>query len=131
MKRSTPILLVIVLLFSLSIPAPCRAQEANSPTADREDLKLFASEVPARHKDFKKLYSQPDFDNKIVALQKDIPTLSDSEVALRLMRLVVSANVGHPTVYFPEMKVRILAHGSHVEVVFRWIGRRWSSTNLS
>jgi len=109
MKRSTPILLVIVLLVSLSTPAPCQAQEANSPT-DREerwheDLKLFASEFPARHKDFKKLYSQPDFDNRIFALQKDIPTLSDSEVALRLMRLVASANVGHTTVYFPEMKL--------------------------
>jgi len=110
MKRSTPILLVIVLLFSISIPAPSRAQATNSPTADREgrwreDLKLFASEFPARHKDFKKLYSQPDFDNKMVALQKDIRTLSDSEIALRLMRLVASANVGHTTVYLPEMKL--------------------------
>src|SRR6476659_11490153 len=74
MKRNTPIL-VIGLFVSLSIWAPCRAQQPNSPTADREerwraDLKLFASEFPARHKDFKKLYSQPDFDNQIVALQK-------------------------------------------------------------
>jgi hypothetical protein len=103
-------LLFIFLIISLYSVASCQAQSANSPTVGREerwreDLKYFASEFPARHKDFKKLYSQPNFDNEMVALQKEISTLSDSKIALRLMRLVASANVGHSMVYFPQMKL--------------------------
>lgn len=99
-------LLFIFLLISLYLPTLCLAQSApDREKRWREDLKVFAAEFPARHKDFKKLYSQPRFDNEIVALHQEISTLSDSRIALRLMRLVASANVGHSTVYFPEMRL--------------------------
>lgn len=98
---------VVVLLISLCIPAVCLAQSSSADRDQRwrDDLKYFATEFPARHIHFKKLYSQPNFDNEIATLEKEIPTLSDSKIALRLMRLVASANVGHTTIYFPQMKL--------------------------
>lgn len=126
MKRTSSIggsgpVFVIVLLISLCIPAPCRAQSTNASPADREqrwreDLKYFAAEFPARHIDFKKLYSQPNFDNEIAALEQEIPTLSDSKITLRLMRLVASANVGHTMIYFPQMKLGFWP----TALTFRW-----------
>ena len=102
---------VAVLMIGLCILSLCRAQSPTAlPAADREerwrqDLKYFATEFPARHIDFARLYPQPMFDNEIAALQKEIPDLSDSRITLRLMRLVASANVGHTTIHLPEMNL--------------------------
>jgi len=113
--------LLVVLFITLAITPACPAQSNNSMPASREekwrqDLKYFATEFPARHADFTKLYAQPHFDNEIAALQKEIPTLSDSEITLRLMKLVASANVGHTAIYLPEMKLGFWP----AALTFRW-----------
>src|SRR5262249_46992076 len=44
-------------------------------------------------KDFAKLY--PKFDAEMESIQSDLPKIPDSEVVLRLRRLIASANVAH------------------------------------
>ncbi|HYM01098.1 MAG TPA: hypothetical protein VEZ90_19220 [Blastocatellia bacterium] len=96
-----------VLVLVLYILTLCKAQSPSSPPASdreerwRQDLKFFAAEFPTRHIDFAKLYPQAKFDGEIEALQTDIAKLPDTEIVLRLMRLVASANVGHTMVYLP------------------------------
>jgi hypothetical protein len=99
------------LLVSLCLLTLCHAQEpAASQAADREarwrqDLKFFADEFPRRHLDFDKLYPRPGFDAELSQLQGDIPKLSDADIALRLMRLVASANIAHTRVVPPLLKL--------------------------
>jgi hypothetical protein len=68
----------------------------------REDLDYFAKELPARHKDFFKLISRKQFSREVADLAGDIPQISDSEIVLRLMRLVASLGVGHSRVSWPS-----------------------------
>lgn len=81
----------------------------------RADLKYFAAQFSAGgttidfqrgisskgQKDFAKLYPAKSFQGALESLDTDLATLSDSEITLRLMRLVASANVAHTTVYMP------------------------------
>ena len=68
----------------------------------REDLAFFAREFPARQLDFAKLYPKDRFDSEIDAITRAIPTATDAEIVLSLMRLVASAHVGHTNLRWPE-----------------------------
>src|SRR5437867_1365407 len=85
--------------------SPTASPPADRETSWRQDLKFFADEFAAHHADFAKLYPQPGFNNELAAMQADIPKLTDTEIVLRLMRLVASANVGHTNVYLPIFKL--------------------------
>jgi hypothetical protein len=65
----------------------------------REDLKVFESAFSGHQKDFNKLY--PGLHGEVETLRGEIGKLTDAEIALRVMKMVASANVGHNTVYLP------------------------------
>jgi hypothetical protein len=50
-------------------------------------------------KDVAKLY--PELDKTIASIESSVPTASDAEIILRLMRLIASAHVAHNTVSVP------------------------------
>ena len=103
------------------------AQSPQSTPADREahwreDLQFFAQHFssghctpsdlihnpiaafqPCHQADFAKLYPQPAFDNEIRAIEESIPSLTDSQIVLRLARLVATGNVGHTYVQLPSL----------------------------
>jgi hypothetical protein len=64
-----------------------------------EDLAFLEAEFSGHEKDFTKLY--PHFHEEMGALRGEIGKLGDSEIVLRLMKMVASANVGHNIVYLP------------------------------
>ena len=101
----------------MTIALACVVTSAQIPTASlgkaewEADLKFFAEKFSASgiqltrgiasrgEKDLSKLY--PNFKADLDALDADLPHLSNSEIVLRLMRIVASANVVHNTVYMP------------------------------
>jgi hypothetical protein len=68
----------------------------------REDLTFFAREFPKRQRDFAKLYPRDRFGPELDAITRAIPTSTDTELALALMRLVASAHVGHNLLLWPR-----------------------------
>lgn len=67
-------------------------------TSWREDLEFFEQQFPSVQVDSEKLYPPPKFHQDVADLQHDAPSLSDSEIILRLVRLVAAAGVSHITV---------------------------------
>jgi hypothetical protein len=77
----------------------------------RQDLEALASALRAPgiriaggiatrgQKDFAEVY--PNFDSEIASLGEAVPNLTDSEMLLRLMRLIASAHIAHNTVDIP------------------------------
>jgi hypothetical protein len=103
------------------------------PAAERnqhwlDDLHFFAAKFAARgtgvdfkrgvssngQKDLAKLY--PNFDKDLAAIEADVPKISDSEIVLRLMKLVAGGNVAHNEVYLP------LSQGffERLPLIFAW-----------
>ena len=66
--------------------------------------------------DFAKLYPERVFRTEIDALSADTGKLSDIEIAMRLMRLVASANVGHNAFRLPSNKLGF----DRLPILMRW-----------
>jgi hypothetical protein len=64
----------------------------------REDLEFFEQRFPSVQVDSDKLYPPAEFHEDVADLKRDAPSLSDSQVILRLMRIVAKAGVSHNTV---------------------------------
>jgi len=88
-----------VLLAGLLATATAQAPKSRDG-AWREDLAFLAREFPVRQLDFAKLY--PRFDRDLDAIKSAIPTATDAELVLALMRLVASAHVGHTYLRSPS-----------------------------
>ncbi|HEX7288429.1 MAG TPA: hypothetical protein VF532_19755, partial [Candidatus Angelobacter sp.] len=84
------------------VGASVQDSQANREERWRQDLEFFAGQFPALQMDFKKLYPPAKFQREVRDLEQDVPQISDSEVVLRLMRLVAAAKVAHTTVYEPQ-----------------------------
>ena len=65
-------------------------------SVDLKDLKRPVTLAAHGQKDFVKLY--PNFDPDMEALEADFPKLDDSEIVLRLMKIMAGANVNHNAV---------------------------------
>jgi hypothetical protein len=96
------LLILVVIAAGLGPPAAAR-QQAPSDRDDgwRSDVASFAREFPAAQRDFAKLYPRARFDADIAAITASIPTSTDGDLVLALMRLVAGAHVGHTYVRFP------------------------------
>jgi hypothetical protein len=64
------------------------------------DLQALEQALPAPQKDFAAVY--PHFQSDLAALDPDLPKLPDSEIVLRLMKIMASANIGHNQVQTPR-----------------------------
>jgi hypothetical protein len=103
MIKAPPILFAIVALCPLCLlAAPAEQDVAARVRCWREDIAYFARELPARHKEFYALIPKNKFDRAVVELNRGIPQLSDSEIILRLMRLMASLGVGHTHFQLPS-----------------------------
>jgi hypothetical protein len=93
----------ILTLCSLCFSAaPIEQGPAGRLSQWREDINYIATELPARHKEFYQLISKDTFDRSIAELNRDVPQLSDSEIILRLTRLVASLGVAHTCLELPS-----------------------------
>ena len=112
-----------VALFSVTAAAQSsQTVPANREARWRQDLQFFADHFtnghctpadlfhspltafqPCHQADFAKLYPQPAFSNELHAIEESVETLSDSQIVLRLARLVASAHVGHTHVSVPAL----------------------------
>jgi hypothetical protein len=64
----------------------------------REDLEFFDKRFPSVQVDSEKLYPPADLHREVADIERDVPSLSDSEIILQLMRLVAKGGVSHNTV---------------------------------
>ena len=71
----------------------------------QQDLRFFVTQLSTVQLNFDKLFPSAKFRQDIGDLERDVPQLSDSEVVLRLMRLVAAAGVSHTTVRWPGGKL--------------------------
>lgn len=101
--RSSIIAIVVLLLANAPLGgyAPPKEKLADDVRTERwrQDLEFFARKFPAVQLDFRKLYSPVKFREDINDLERDAPRLPDSEIVLRLMRLVAAGKVSHITVH--------------------------------
>ena len=96
--------LVVCGAIILGWHAHAAAQETAPATREdrwQQDLSYFAKEFPSDHMDFAKIYAKEKFAAEVASIQQAAPQISDSQIVLRLMRLVASGHIGHTHVLFP------------------------------
>ena len=100
MRKSLVVLLLIV-------PGLAASQlPASDVAAWREDLRVLATELPARHKNAFAHMTRAQWDSAVRRLDERIPRLARHEIIVELMRLVAMVRDGH-TWLAPEMEGRI------------------------
>jgi hypothetical protein len=78
-----------------------QASDRSRVDAWREDLAFFAQRFASVQRDFSRLYPGNRFSAGIESLTRAIPTATDADLVLALMRTVASARVAHTLVQFP------------------------------
>jgi len=105
----------LLLAASTVLVGYARVQAPDRESRWREDFQFLAKGLSAKgttidlqrgissrgQKDFEKLYPKETFDAEIVSLSSEVATLPDSEIVLRLMRLMASSHVAHNIVRIP------------------------------
>jgi hypothetical protein len=71
----------------------------HGPSVDLKDIKRPITLASHGQKDFVKLY--PNFEVDMESLLADLPKLNDTEITLRLMKFMASANVNHNLIQPP------------------------------
>lgn len=64
-----------------------------------EDIDLLETELPKRHNDFYRHYSEPDFHSALDSLRTALPGLEDWAVLLRLQEIICRAGDSHTSVF--------------------------------
>lgn len=73
----------------------------------REDLRFLAAELPKRHKNAFHRISQAQFEKLISDLDAKIPTLSNEEIVLNLVRITAQIGDGHTGLYWSNLFSRV------------------------
>ena len=100
-RRSFKVLAVFFLLVSTVVAAEKPSRQARLEWWI-QDLEFFARTFADVQVDFPKLYNPKKFRKELDSLEVAIPRISDSEVVLRLMRLVATGKVAHIEVHPQE-----------------------------
>jgi hypothetical protein len=104
-------------LFLVAVLGAAHAQQPSDRQVRwSEDLHFFAGEFPAHMIDFAKLYQERAFREELAVIEASIPTLTDAQIAMRLMRLVAKANDAHTNIYLPVFKLGF----RQLPVTFAW-----------
>ena len=98
-------------------PSPATAPLSRED-AWRADLAFFAREFAAAQRDFATLYPRGAFDTELAAITRDLPATTDTDIVLRLMRLVASGRVAHTTVRIPSAPSPVAFH--RLPLGFAW-----------
>ena len=88
-------LLLFSCLFFLSVSA-CSQDKAIDW---EEDINFLATELPKRHKDFYRHYSEPAFRAALDSLREALPKLEGWQVLLRLQEIISRAGDSHTSIY--------------------------------
>ncbi len=67
----------------------------------RQDLDFLGTNLPEKHKDFYKLVPKETFQSEIAQIKNSVAQLSDTEIVIRLLRLVAAAGVSHTRLALP------------------------------
>jgi hypothetical protein len=87
--------LCLLIVLSLSVVAQ---PELSRDQRWREDVQFLAEELPKRHKDLFFKLKREDFAQAVATLEQAIPSLSDEEIKIALIRLVARVGDGHTSV---------------------------------
>jgi hypothetical protein len=81
--------------------APAASAQSQSLTADqwRDDLRVLAAEIQARHRNAYHKISKEELEAAVKRLHDRIPSLSDREVKVELVRIVALVGDGHTGVH--------------------------------
>ena len=85
------------------------APAAFDPVAWREDLRLLARELPARHPNAFLRMSRATWDSAVGAIDARLPSMTRNEAVVALMGLVAMVNDGHTSInplFDPALGVR-------------------------
>jgi hypothetical protein len=92
---------------------PCRQEAAAELTAEQwaEDLDFLAAELPKRHKNLFHNMSESEFRAQIETLKAKLPSLSQSETLVGLMRIVAAVGDSHTTLgYRPRQGIPLMLY---------------------
>lgn len=96
--RHRPLLLFVLILTAAPLAA------SSSDAGWRADIDYLASELPRLHVNAFARLDRAEFDAEIARLRSEVPDLSDSEVRVRILRLVTRIGDAHTTVWGFEPK---------------------------
>lgn len=91
----TRALLALALVAACSKPGEKPEPEPDPAAAWRADLKTFATELPARHKNLYFKVTETELEAAVDALDARLPTLRQSQAMVGIMRLAAMIGDGH------------------------------------
>jgi hypothetical protein len=87
----------------------------------REDLRFLASELPRKHKNAFHRITRAQFEKMVADLDRQIPTLTDEEIVLGMMRIAASIGDGHTGLswgwLFPRVPMSLFWFGRELRVI--------------
>src|SRR5262245_16148528 len=125
MRRLTSAIRVVALLCWGLIPVQSAAQRsAQIPTLNkdqwREVPKVFAKELPKRHKNLYHATSREQFERAVAELDAAIPSLQDHQIIVRMHQIAAMVGDGHTGVhlppYFKRYPIRLYWFGHELRV---------------
>lgn len=97
----------------------------------REDLRFIADELPKRHKNAFHTVSREQFEKAVADLDKQIPTLDDTNIVFGMSKLFAMVGDGHTALHwswaFDSVPIRLFWFGKELRV--REVSRDFPCTN--
>ena len=99
----------------------------------REDVRFLAAEIPKRHKNAFHTVRREQFEKAAAELDAKIPSLSDSEIIIGMLRLTAMIGDGHTRLawaaQFPRVPIQFSWFGKELRV---WrVGKEFSQANAA
>jgi len=92
----------------------------NSKEKWREDLRFFADELPKRHKNAFHTATREQFEKAVADLDKQIPTLNDTQIVFGMAKLFEMIGDGHTSLHwnwaFDSVPMRLFWFGKELRV---------------
>ena len=101
-SRITPFILIVAIT-PIFLVGETRAQQGLSISTEeavrwREDLRVLAAEIPARHKNAFHTTSAETFAASVAALHKAIPAMARHQIIVEMARIVALVGDGHTSI---------------------------------
>lgn len=89
-------------LYAMILPSHRAGIESYLHVAEwQDDLEYLKTKLPQKQIDFYKLMPKEKFEREISDINQSVPRLSDSQITLRLIRLMAGLGVAHSVIYPP------------------------------
>src|SRR5215218_841308 len=88
--------LFFVFTFLSTVPVAAQSPPAKLTAAQwQADVRFLGVELPSRHKNAYHRMKREDFETAVDRLYKEVPSLSDDEISVGMMKLVAMVHDGH------------------------------------